>query len=586
MKILASCLTTLLLSSPLAHAASEPSRPFPRLELGQHNGPIRHIAVDAAGKWLVTGSEDKTARVWSLATGELARVLRPPVGSGELGKVLAVAMTPDGKTVAVGGITEGNVIYLFDRASGQLQRSIKGASSDTATLAFSRDGARIAAGLVNGNVQLWRTRDGGGLGTDTKCGAGVYGLSFDKAGRLATSCPDGLVRLYDAKLGLVNAAKAPGGSQPFGVSFSPDGTRLAVGYNDVPVIDVLSTKDLSPLFKPDVTGFKTSTLIKAVWSADGKTLYAAGTANVLRIWSNGGQGTHTDARKGTVDMVTDLAAVPAGVAFSAGDPAWGLVAPDGKRLQFVGPAQPEFVGLGTGFRVSIDGLRVRFALEPRGRSPVEFNVATRELKPDPAEDAALQTARETAERTELGNWRGGSELKLNGKSLGLEHEPIRTLAISGDGTFVVAGTNDSLRSFSLPEGKPRWLRLVPAAALATNISADGRLVVTAYQDGTIRWQRTSTGAEVLALFVHPDGKRWVLWTPSGYYDASEGAESLLGWVRDKGPGQAAELLPSTAFHARFYRPDVVSEVLKVLDEDLAVEVADKARPVPRKKKIN
>ena len=53
--------------------------------------------------------------------------------------------------------------------------------------------------------------------------------------------------------------------------------------------------------------------------------------------------------------------------------------------------------------------------------------------------------------------------------------------------------------------------------------------VAAYADGTIRWHRLSDGKELLAFFPHKDKKRWVLWTPSGYYDASPGGEELIGW---------------------------------------------------------
>ena len=59
--------------------------------------------MDRAGKVLVTGSDDKTARVWSLPQGKLLKVLRPPIGAGSAGWVYAVAISPDGKTVAVGG---------------------------------------------------------------------------------------------------------------------------------------------------------------------------------------------------------------------------------------------------------------------------------------------------------------------------------------------------------------------------------------------------------------------------------------------------------------------------------------------------
>src|ERR1039458_5781483 len=59
-------------------AADPPSTPYLRIETGMHTAQIWRIDGDAAGRFLVTASEDKTARVWDLQSGNLLRVLRPP----------------------------------------------------------------------------------------------------------------------------------------------------------------------------------------------------------------------------------------------------------------------------------------------------------------------------------------------------------------------------------------------------------------------------------------------------------------------------------------------------------------------------
>ena len=107
-------------------------------------------------------------------------------------------------------------------------------------------------------------------------------------------------------------------------------------------------------------------------------------------------------------------------------------------------------------------------------------------------------------------------------------------------------------------------------------SPDGRLVVAALRDGTVRWYRASDGVELLALFVHSDGKRWVAFTASGYYAPSAAGEDLVGWQVDNGPDQAASFFPASRFRDYFYRPDVVSLVLKTLDEAEAVRRAEAA----------
>jgi WD40 repeat protein len=85
------------------------TQPSLRIETGMHTASIRRITVDGANRWLVTASEDKTARVWELAadrsSARLVRVLRPPSGTGNEGKLYAVAISPDGQTIAVGGWT-------------------------------------------------------------------------------------------------------------------------------------------------------------------------------------------------------------------------------------------------------------------------------------------------------------------------------------------------------------------------------------------------------------------------------------------------------------------------------------------------
>src|SRR5215471_1237916 len=61
-----------------AHALP-PQGALLQLETGMHTALISHIGIDKANSVLVTGSHDKTVRVWELATGRLLQVIRPPV---------------------------------------------------------------------------------------------------------------------------------------------------------------------------------------------------------------------------------------------------------------------------------------------------------------------------------------------------------------------------------------------------------------------------------------------------------------------------------------------------------------------------
>ena len=187
------------------------------------------------------------------ASGQLLQVLRPPIGSGNEGKLYAVAMSPDGTTVAVGGRTQLGAVYLFDRASGRLTGRLSFSVDVIFHLAFSPDGRWLAAVLGDSQgLRVWDWRDGGSALSDTGYGANAYGAAWSSDGRLATSSYDGSVRLYDLAGGRLNKlaqASAPGGKKPYALAFHPTGDRLAVGYNDRARVDVLDGRSLAPLVK-------------------------------------------------------------------------------------------------------------------------------------------------------------------------------------------------------------------------------------------------------------------------------------------------------------------------------------------------
>jgi len=162
-KTLGAPLAALLLALALALPARAAEPPILRIDAGMHTAVIKRIGVDAENRFLVTGSDDKTVRVWDLGTGRLLRTLRPPLGPGNEGKVFAVALSPDGATVACGGWTGyewdgSHAIYLFDRQSGRLLRPLPGLPNVIFHLAFSRDGRYLAALGAKNGLRVYETR--------------------------------------------------------------------------------------------------------------------------------------------------------------------------------------------------------------------------------------------------------------------------------------------------------------------------------------------------------------------------------------------------------------------------------------------
>ena len=95
-----------------------------------------------------------------------------------------------------------------------------------------------------------------------------------------------------------------------------------------------------------------------------------------------------------------------------------------------------------------------------------------------------------------------------------------------------------------------------------NVTGDGRLVVAAYADGTIRWHRMDDGRELLALQLLSDKKNLVAWTPEGFYDATAGAYGVLKWHVNRGNEAAADTVHISAI-PRLKRPDNSSRADRV-----------------------
>ena len=95
-------------------------RPVLVVDPGMHTATVRSQAVDARGRFAVTGSDDRTVRIWSVADGKLLRTIWIPVGPENIGAIYAVAISPDGSTIAAGGWTErrdGRARSIYSTAS-------------------------------------------------------------------------------------------------------------------------------------------------------------------------------------------------------------------------------------------------------------------------------------------------------------------------------------------------------------------------------------------------------------------------------------------------------------------------------------
>jgi WD40 repeat protein len=412
------------------------------------------------------------------------------------------------------------------------------------------------------------------VGRDTDYGDRINGVTFSADGRLATTSDDGKVRLYDSAFRLVVPPKKVTGG-PLRIAFSPDGALLAVGYADAPAVDLLDGHSLAPLPGPDVKGLNGSLGI-VTWSRDSRTLYAGGTHadktnRVVVAWGDAGRGARR-ALPGAKDLILGLSALPDGrLLVATADPFLELLEPDGSPRWVHASPNAEFRGQRDRFAVSADGTIVDFGFKLWGNSPLRLDLRARKLSGDPPADQQTIPAKQA--RLVIERWNDDFSPTLDGKPIELErHERSRSLAIHPDSSRFVLGSDWYLRAYDA-KGRLIWRRAAPSVPWMVNISGDGRLVIAAYGDGTIRWHRLDDGRELLALYVLADKQNWVAWTPEGFYGASAGAFSLLQWHVNRGFDAAADTVPVNAI-PRLRRPDALALVLQELETARALGIAD------------
>ncbi len=592
MRIIAAVLALAALAISVWAQDLPDQRPMLRIEPGMHTAMIRQISVDASCSLMVSGSDDKTGRLWSLPKGgrgplELVRTLRVPIGEGYEGRVNSVAISPDGKWIAAGGwdskwsVERNMSIYIFETGTGRIITTLGPLNEAYYHLVISSDGLRLAVTMNGGKgMQLWDTstwqllaEDGAYNGKDS------YGAVFDKSNKLYTIAYDGQIRRYGANGKLEAKGATVAGKLPYGIGIHPSGGKIAVVYDDAKAVEIYDTRTLRKLSEADTSSIPRGNFYGVTWSLDGSRLYAGGRGyqvngrNVIVIWDNEGH-KQSEVPLSRNSILELLPCGSDGIAAAATDPALGvLTLSGGKRAWQEGVTADMRDKKRENFAMSYDAKQVHFGLGQGRDRPVLFDLTAFELTDSAEAPEGFITA--DIRGLKVTDWENNAAPKLNGKPIALQpYEIARSIAIAPDAAHFALGADWSLRGYR-PDGTKMWEKATPGAPWGVNITSDGKLVVAATGDGTLRWYRLSDGKELLALFVNSKDRRFVAWTPKGYYAASPGAEELIGWNVNRDFEHAADFFPAARFRDRFNRPDIVKRILDDRDEDRAIAEANR-----------
>jgi WD40 repeat protein len=493
-----------------------------------HTGSVTSLAFFPDSRRIVTGSDDRTAKIWDVAAGKELLTLK-----GHKGMIRSVAISPDGERVVTG--SSDGTAKIWDANRGQGLRTLntfnilKGNRYSVLSVAFSPDGQRIVTGSEDHTATIWEAATGKQLLTLEGHSSFVWSVAFSHGGdQVVTGSGDGTAKVWNAASSKHILTVTNGQSDLFSAAFSPDDRRIATGHGNytASVWDVATGQELLTLrghsnkvwsvtFSPNgqriLTGSEDGTA--KVWDAAGGaelfTLRGAITDIGTAAFSPDGQWIATGGADGVKLWAASVNRSP--LCFEAiGDQIWcAAFSPDSERIATGGDSPIGEV------RSAASGRKL---FELQGHSAGISSVAF-------SHDGLRVLTGSVDQTCKLWDATSGQEIRtFRGHAGG-----ISSVAFSPDDRRIVTGSGDqTAKVWETATGKLlRTLKGHTAMISAVSFSPNGRWIVTGSDDGTAKIWESSSSKELHTLEGHsawvssvgfsPDGQRVV--TGSGDHTA-------------------------------------------------------------------
>jgi WD40 repeat protein/serine/threonine protein kinase len=161
-------------------------------DLEGHDKSITSVAISTDGKYIASGSWDKTVRLWDQRTGASLRVF-----PGHEGNVSRIEFDPDNARLAS---VSHEAIKLWDIGTGELLTSFERYSGSLNCISFSPDGDQIVSGNDDGYVTVWDSRTGEVLSRLKHDEDSVISTFFSPDGSRIVSSTGGAVRIWPSQV--------------------------------------------------------------------------------------------------------------------------------------------------------------------------------------------------------------------------------------------------------------------------------------------------------------------------------------------------------------------------------------------------
>ncbi len=419
-------------------------------------------------------------RTWHLPEAATVRLGKGVFGEGDR----AVALSADGRCLAV---ASGIGVWLYE-ASTSRAMALLPSESPVHSVAFSLDGI-LAAGLDNGQVELWEVETGERIGTLWHAEWGqVTSVVFSHDGTaLASGSRYQVIKVWDVEtrreVGTWEVPRESNSLWSLAVDFSPDGTRLVSGFQDgtVRLWEVATQTEVTTLEG------HTDRVASVSFSPDGGLLASAGGWGdpTVRLWDAATQAQVATLRGHTGEVRSVSFSSPDGGTLASGSSDRTVRLWDVAKHEEVATFE-EHIGPVTSVTFSRDGGTLV-------SGAADGTVLLRDV--------------------ETGNAAG-----LSG------HGSLSTMALSADGTLLASGSrNGTVRLWDAATRNPiATLEGHTSGVNAVSFSFDGAVLASGSWDRTVKLWDVGKRELIATLEGHTDGVTSVSFSPDGALLASAG----------------------------------------------------------------